>query len=135
MGTPLRRPKIIVPFVTTSAVRDGDLVMIATSDYNVTFPTGAAPTASILGVVMKPDGVAAASGDTVDVVVGGIYPVRAGGTITRNDLITSNGTDGTAKTETATAGVGVGVVGVALAAGVSGDLVSVLLAQFIKQGG
>lgn len=134
MGDAYRNPQNILQFEAESAVRDGDLVVQGAADYKVAFPGGASPTSMLLGVVMRPDGSVAASGDKVNVVTAGVYPVRAGGTITRGDLITSNGTDGTAKTEAAGAGVNVGVIGQALASGVSGDKVSVLIRPHMKQG-
>lgn len=134
MGLSFRHPGHIVPMVCESAVRDGDVVIVGATGNQCAFPGGASPTSSLLGVVMRPDGSVATAGDTVDVVLSGIYPVRAGGTIVLNDLITSNGTDGTAKTETAGSGVLVGVIGVAIEAGVSGDRVAVSINPFVKQG-
>jgi hypothetical protein len=133
MGLSYRFPGVIVPVTTESAVQDGDIVIVGSADMKCAFPGGASPTTSLMGVVMKPDGVAAASGDRVDVVVTGVYPVRAGGTITRKDLLTSNGTDGTAKTQVAGAGAIVGVIGQALESGVSGDRVATLINPFIYQ--
>jgi predicted RecA/RadA family phage recombinase len=134
MGLSNRFPGQIVPMETESAVRDGDLVVVGSADNKCAFPGGASPTTGLLGVVMLPDGSVAAVGDTVDVLLSGIYPVRSGGVITRGDQITSNGVDGTAKTETAGAGVNVGVIGQALESGASGERVSTNINPFIKQG-
>ena len=76
-----------------------------------------------------------AVGDTVDVIISGVYPVIAAGSITANNLITSGGTDGTAIAESAGSGVLVGVLGPALEDGVSGDRVATVINPFIKQGG
>lgn len=135
MGLSMRHPGHIVPMETESAVVDGDLVVVGSADNKCAFPGGASPTSSLLGVVMRPDGSTASAGDTVDVVLSGIYPIRSGGTIALNDLVTSNGTDGTAKTETAGAGVNVGVIGVAVENGASGDRIAVRINPFVKQGG
>ena len=73
-------------------------------------------------------------GDTVDVIISGVYPVIAAGSVTANNLITSGGTDGTAIAESAGSGVLVGVLGPALEDGVSGDRVATVINPFIKQG-
>ena len=103
--------------------------------YRRALPGGASPTTPLLGVVHRPDGSTAAIGDTVDVVISGVYPVIAGGSISRKNLITSGGTDGTAIAESASAGTNVGVLGQAIEDGVSGDRVATVINPFIKQGG
>ena len=134
MGLSLRHPGAIVPMETQSAVVDGDIVIVGSANNKCSFPGGADPTTSLLGVVMRPDGSAATAGDTVDVVLSGIDPVRAAGSISRNNLVTSGGADGTAIAESAGSGVIVGVIGVAIEDGVSGDRVAVSINPFIKQG-
>ena len=74
-------------------------------------------------------------GDTVDVCVLGIYPVIAGGSVSRKNLITSGGTDGTAVAESASTGTNVAVLGQAIEDGSSGDRVATIINPFIKQGG
>jgi len=135
MGLSLRFPGQMIPMVTESIVSDGMIVVVGAADNACALPGGASPTTSLLGVIYRPDGSSAAVGDTVDVVISGVYPVVSGGTITANDLITSNGTDGTAKTETASAGTNVAVLGPALEDGASGDRVATIINPFIKQGG
>jgi hypothetical protein len=135
MGLSLRFPGQMIPMVTESIVSDGMIVVVGAADNACALPGGASPTSSLLGVIYRPDGSSAAVGDTVDVVISGVYPVVSGGTITANDLITSNGTDGTAKTETASAGTNVAVLGPALEDGASGDRVATIINPFIKQGG
>lgn len=135
MATALRIPLGIIQMVTESAVRDGDIVIVGAADNKCAFPGGASPTTMLCGVVKLEGGSVAAVGDTVDVVVSGIYPVRAAGTIARRALVTSGGADGTAITEAAAAGTNVGVIGQATASGVSGDRIPVLINPFIKQGG
>lgn len=134
MGLSLRHPGHILPLETESAVVDGDLVIVGSADNKCALPGGADPTTALLGVVMRPDGSTASIGDTVDVVVSGVYPCRAGGSITRKALLTSGGTGGTAITQTATSGVVVGVIGQALESASSGERVSVLINPFIYQG-
>lgn len=135
MGLSLRFPGQMIPMVTESIVSDGMIVVVGAADNACALPGGASPTTSLLGVIYRPDGSSAAVGDTVEVILGGVYPVIAGGTVTANDLITSNGTDGTAKTETASAGTNVAVLGPALEDGASGDRVATIINPFIKQGG
>ena len=135
MSLAMRFPAFSIPMIADAAVQDGDLVVtVSGSPGHVTFPGGASPTSSLFGIVKKPDTVAAVVGATVDVVISGVYPVRAGGTIAERDLITSNGTDGTAKTAAPSAGTNVGVIGTAVETGVSGDRVAVRINAFVAQG-
>ena len=99
MGLSLRLPGQIAPFETESVVSDGMVVVVGSANNKCALPGGASPTTSLLGVVMRPDGSSAAVGDTVDVVLTGIYPVIAAGSVSRKNLITSGGTDGTAMVE------------------------------------
>lgn len=134
MGLSSRFPGQMIPMVTESIVSDGMVVIVGAADNACALPGGASPTVSLLGVIYRPDGSSAAVGDTVDVVISGVYPVIAAGSITANNLITSGGTDGTAIAESAGSGVLVGVLGPALEDGVSGDRVATVINPFIKQG-
>jgi hypothetical protein len=135
MGLSSRFPGQMIPMVTESIVSDGMVVIVGAADNACALPGGASPTVSLLGVIYRPDGSSAAVGDTVDVIISGVYPVIAAGSITANNLITSGGTDGTAIAESAGSGVLVGVLGPALEDGVSGDRVATVINPFIKQGG
>ena len=75
----------------------------------------------------------AAAGDTVRVMLSGITRVMLGGTVARGDWIT---TDAAAKGVKAAPGAGVNaaVIGKAMASGVDGDIISVLLAPGRIQG-
>lgn len=134
MGLSSRFPGQMIPMVTESIVSDGMVVIVGAADNACALPGGASPTVSLLGVIYRPDGSSAAVGDTVDVIISGVYPVIAAGSITANNLITSGGTDSTAIAESAGSGVLVGVLGPALEDGVSGDRVATLINPFIKQG-
>jgi hypothetical protein len=134
MGLSSRFPGQMIPMVTESIVSDGMVVIVGAADNACALPGGASPTVSLLGVIYRPDGSSAAVGDTVDVIISGVYPVIAAGSITANNLITSGGTDGTAIAESAGSGVLVGVLGPALEDGVSGDRVATVINPFIKQG-
>ena len=135
MALSSRFPGQMIPMVTESVVSDGMIVIVGAADNACALPGGASPTVSLLGVIYRPDGSSAAVGDTVDVVISGVYPVVAAGSITANNLVTSGGTDGTAIAETAGAGVNVAVLGPAIEDGVSGDRVATIINPFIKQGG
>lgn len=134
MGLSSRFPGQMIPMVTESIVSDGMVVIVGAADNACALPGGASPTVSLLGVIYRPDGSSAAVGDTVDVIISGVYPVIAAGSITANNLITSGGTNGTAIAESAGSGVLVGVLGPALEDGVSGDRVATVINPFIKQG-
>lgn len=135
MGLSSRFPGQMIPMTTESIVSDGMIVVVGAADNACALPGGASPTTSLLGVIHRPDGSSAAVGDTVDVVISGVYPVIAAGSVTANNLITSGGTDGTAIAESASAGTNVGVLGQALEDGSSGDRVATIINPFIKQGG
>lgn len=134
MGLSLRHPGHILPFETESAVVDGDVVIIGSADNKCALPGGASPTTALFGLVMRPDGSTASIGDTVDVVVSGVYPARAGGSITRAGLVTSGGTNGTVIAQAAGSGVIVGIIGQAVESASSGDRVAILVNPFIFQG-
>ncbi len=135
MGLSSRFPGQMIPMVTESVVSDGMVVIVGAADNACALPGGASPTTSLLGVIYRPDGSSAAIGDTVEVVISGVYPVIAAGSITASNLITSGGTDGTAIAESASAGTNVAVLGPALEDGSSGDRVATIINPFIKQGG
>ena len=135
MGLSNRFPGQPVPVASESILTDGMIVRVGSADNTVRLPGGASPTTSLLGCMMRPDGSACAAGDTIDLVLNGVYPLIAGGTITRGDWVTSGGTDGSVITETAIAGVNVAVVGQALESAVSGDRVACTINPFMKQGG
>ena len=91
MGLSSRFPGQKIPMVTESIVSDGMVVIVGAADNACALPGGASPTVSLLGVIYRPDGSSAAVGDTVDVIISGVYPVIAAGSITANNLITSGG--------------------------------------------
>lgn len=135
MGLSSRFPGPMAPLESESIFTDGMICRVGAANNKVRLPGGASPTTALLGVIMRPDGSACAAGDTVDVLLGGAYPLVAAGNISRGDFVTSGGADGTVIAETAAAGVNVAVVGQALEDGVSGDRVLCTINPFIKQGG
>lgn len=135
MGLSNRFPGQLIPVESQSILTDGMIVRVGSADNTVRLPGGASPTTSLLGCMMRPDGSACAVGDTIDLVLNGVYPLIAAGTITRGDFVTSGGTDGSVITETAAAGTNVAVIGQALESAVTGDRVAVAINPFMKQGG
>lgn len=81
----------------------------------------AAATDALIGVTME---VGPASGERADIIQSGIAEVKLGGTVTRGAWITSDASGNGIATTTATNQV----IGRALIAGVSGDIIPVLLA-------
>lgn len=83
----------------------------------------AAATDALIGITTELDVV---SGEPVDVVHDGVHQVKAGGAITRGDLLTANA-NGEAVTAAPAAGSNVAVIGRALASAASGDVIPVAI--------
>ncbi len=90
---------------------------------------GAAVSDSLCGVFQH----AADSAAEVRVMLTGISRLKLGGTVTRGDYITSDAS-GQGVAATPAAGVNNNVIGKAMASGVSGDIIPVLLAPGRIQG-
>jgi hypothetical protein len=90
---------------------------------------------SLLGVVYIPgvSGTQKVSGDRLEVVLIGVAEVKAGGSITRGDLVTSDAS-GQAIAAAPAEGINKQVIGKALASAVSGDVFPILLAPQQIQG-
>lgn len=86
-------------------------------------------TAAIIGVALYD----VTAGQTGTVQVAGVARVKLGGTVAADDPITSNAS-GQGVTAAPAAGVNAYIVGIALEAGVSGDLIDVLIAPGRIQG-
>ena len=99
------------------------IVKVGAAD-NTAIP-GAAATDNLLGVT--PANGADAIGDTVDVILGGIAEVEIAGTVARGAQVTSNASGKGVATTTA----GNRSIGIALASGVSGDVIPVILKSAI----
>lgn len=116
-------PGLIKSFVAEGAVAARRIVKFGSADTTVLTQTTAAPTAA--GTVGISDAAGdCAIGDRVDVVMDGICEIVLGGTVTRGDPLTSDAT-GAGVTAAPAAGVNVWTVGLALASGVSGDIIPV----------
>jgi hypothetical protein len=77
--------------------------------------------------------IAAASGETVDVIKNGLANVEYGGNVTRGDLLTADSV-GRAVTAAPSTGANVRIIGVAEVSGVSGDIGSLTIAPSMLQG-
>lgn len=122
----LKNPILSLEYVAGGTITEGQILKHS-SDTAVV--AAAAATDKIIGVAEH----AAASAATVRVQLMGRAKVKAGGTIARGDLVTSDAS-GLAVAAAPGAGVNNRILGVALQAAVSGDEFSVLLAQCEKQG-
>lgn len=118
---------LIKSFTAGGAI--GANLIVRFSADNAVVVAGAA-TELLLGVTTE---IAADSGERVDVVLSGIVMVKAGGSITRGALVTSDAS-GQAVAAAPSAGANVRVLGVAMLGAASGDLVPVLLSQSMMQG-
>lgn len=115
-------------FVATAAISAKHLVKFTANAGEVAPATAA--TDKLAGVA---DLGATVSGEMVDVAIGGMDEVVAGGNIAAGDKLTSDA-NGKAVVATFAAGVTTHVVGVALAPGVDGDLISYLVAPSVIAG-
>nr|WP_320132338.1 capsid cement protein [uncultured Holophaga sp.] len=91
----------------------------------------AAATDAIIGVTGPV--VAADSGESVDVIHGGIADLQLGGTVTRGDLLTADAS-GKGVTAAPATGANARYGAVALVSGVSGDIIPVLITLGSIQG-
>ncbi|AFY72079.1 hypothetical protein Pse7367_3856 (plasmid) [Thalassoporum mexicanum PCC 7367] len=94
-----------------------------------------AATDRLVGVAYIPgvSGTQKVSGDRLEVVLSGVAELKAGGTITRGDLVTSDA-NGQAVVAAPGAGVNNQAIGKALVSALSGDVFPVLLAPQQIQG-
>lgn len=95
-----------------------------------TMSSAAAATDNVVGVFQH---ATTAAGEEVRVMLDGISRVKIGGNVTRGDLI---GSDGSAQgvSVAPSAGTNNRVVGIALASGVSGDIIPVMIVPSRPQG-
>ena len=109
------------------------IVTFGGSDNTVVEANGV--TDSPVGVAYIPgvSGTQKVSGDRLEVVLSGVAEIRAGGTITRGALVTSDA-NGQALAAAPSAGVNNQVIGKALVSALSGDVFPVLLAPQQIQG-
>lgn len=125
----MRNQGLVKTFNTGAAVPRSRIVKFGADERTVV--VGAAAADALIGV--SDDVPAPATGDVVDVVLSGVATVEYGGTVAAGALLTSDAT-GRAITATAAAGSNIRFIGVAMVAGVVGDLGAVLLSPGSFQG-
>lgn len=124
----IRIPEYI-PLLAGASVTPNRLVKLGAADQTVILSTSA----SDKSIGVSSPLITAATGAVVDVAIGGVAEVIAGGTVTRGDRITSDA-NGAGVTAAPAAGTNNFVVGIALESAVSGDVFSVLLVPQVFQG-
>ena len=111
---------LTMDFKAGAAIAKGLIVKFVTDDDTVT--VGAANTDLLIGVAAE----AIASGARGPIQLSGIAEVKTAGTITRGGMVTTDATgNGVALPASATI---VSAIGMALASGVTGDIIPVLIA-------
>jgi hypothetical protein len=112
---------LIKSYNAGGAITAFSIVKPGSNDYDVVL--GAAGADKVIGVTRE---FAAASGEPVDVIHDGIANLKLGGTVTRGDLLMSDGS-GFGIVASAGAGTNVRVIGAAIISGVSGDIIPVMV--------
>lgn len=115
-------------FKAEAAVTKYRIVKLGAGDEQVL--QGAAATDALVGVSHT---ITAAIDERIDVVVAGIADVELGGTVTRGGFVSSDAT-GRGVAPAPAAGVNNAVIGRALASGVIGDIIPVLVSPSQIQG-
>lgn len=115
----MRNEILVKSFIPGAAIGGNRIVKFDAADGTVILATAA--TEGFVGIA--DDNGAAATDDTVDVVMEGIAEVKLGGTVTRGAWLTSDANGAAIATTTA----GNEVIGRALESGVSGDIRPVLI--------
>lgn len=95
-----------------------------------TMSLAAAATDMLSGVFQH---VTANPGDEVRVMLDGITKIKLGGTVTRGQPLTSDAT-GQGVVAAPAAGTNVRIIGIAMASGVSGDVITMLISPSVMQG-
>lgn len=127
----IRNP-VYYPFLAGGTINPNTIVKIGAADQTVIQATAAAD--QPVGVAAIPANTTAASGERVDVVIGGVMEIKVGAAgIARGARVASDA-NGLAVAAAPGAGTNNGIVGVALETGASGDLVAVLLSPGVMQG-
>ena len=125
----MRNQGLVKTFNSGAAIARSRIVAFGADERTVVQSSAAAN--AHIGV--SDDVAAPATGDVVDVVLSGVATVEYGGTVTVGALLTADA-NGRAIAATASAGANIRVIGVAMVAGVSGDLGAVLLSPGSFQG-
>lgn len=133
MATSMRNPGKIMQATAEASIADGVVCIVGTADYSAAV-CGADPTAGMLGIAKVDGNGTVASGSTVDIVTGGIYPDIASATITQGQTVTVGNSSGHVKPAAPSAGNNAMILGVALEDASSGERVAVNVNVSIMQG-
>jgi hypothetical protein len=120
--------ELIKSYNAEGAIAAYTIVKMGANDFGVA--QAVAATDKLVGVTRE---IAAVLNEPVDVVHEGIANVKAGGPITRGDLITSDAS-GNAVTAAPGAGTNNRIIGFARMSGVAGDVIEVMLSLGSFQG-
>lgn len=115
-------------YTAEGAISANRIVKVGAADYGVL--VAAAVGDKSIGISTEIDTV---SGERIDVVHAGIADLKLGGTVARGDFLTSDAT-GQGVAAAPAAGTNNRIVGTALIAGVSGDIIPVLIQPGSFQG-
>ena len=116
-------------YLAEAAIPAYSIVKLGAADTGV-LPAAAA-TDFLIGVAARDFD--AASGERLDIMTHGIAPVKLGGNVTRGGPVTSDANaDGVAPAPAA--GANVRIIGFAMASGVAGDVIDVLVSPGMLQG-
>lgn len=126
MGIADRNPGQLVPFSCSSAsVAEGAVLVVGAANDIVKLPTAASSSEQFVGLAAYPW--SATAGSPVDVVINGVWPAIAAGTITRGDRVVIGGATGTVVSESLTTPANATRVGVALESATTGARVAILV--------
>lgn len=124
----MNNPTLVKTFKAGGTIPKHSIVMFGADDDTVVVSTAA--TSLLIGVTADVDVI---SGERVDVILDGVAFCLLGGTVTRGQKVTSDGS-GRAVTAAPAAGVNNQIIGVAMVSGVVGDIGSIALWQSVMQG-
>jgi hypothetical protein len=135
----MRNPNQIVAMTMDSGVAinqvEGTLVVLKTGAVNdtVTLPSGTQPTTPLFGLLYEQG--PAVSGGTVQVVISGIWPGIAQGTMNAGDEATAYSTAGSVQSISGLAGgTNAGIIGTVLESATTGQRVAIDIGPYVKQG-
>lgn len=129
----MNNPGLIKKFKAGATIAKNRIVKFGADDNHVI--QGAAVSDLLFGVADFPGPLTdtCVAEDSIDVVLNGVAEVKLGGTVTRGNPLTSDAT-GQALAAAPSAGVNNRIIGFAMASGVSGDIIGVLLNPGYIQG-
>lgn len=129
----MNNPGLIKKFKAGATIAKHRIVKFGADDNHVI--QGAAAGDSLIGICDFPGPLSdtCVAEDSIDVVLNGVGEVKLGGTVVRGGPITSDAT-GQGVAAAPSAGVNARIIGFAMASGVSGDIIGIMLNQGAVQG-